>query len=758
MDLSIFYSQFRDETVENIRVLNEGLLALEGSELDEAERRGQIDSVFRAMHTVKGSARVLGCEDIGRLAHTCEHILSAVREGRRSIDRTLADDLLRGGDAILDMVNALVEGRTAAVDVDSLVMTLGRGKHDGQEPAKPDSAANAPQERTDEPPTPASVVSTSEVAQPASASARVGRTRSTRQTIRVRVDRLDRLLNLAGELAVAQQMKTGHLHAIEEAKMLLAQQQRLVVSLETECSQLRLSPTQREAISQHINSMLNSGERAHKLLRSQAEQFTQHVSQTKQLIEDLEQEVMTVRLLPVSTLFTHLPRAVREIANQTDKEVTLTLSGEATELDRKIIEALNDPLIHIIRNAVDHGIEQPDEREASGKPRHGNLLVQAQALGSHVHITIADDGRGMNPQQLRQSAVRKGLISEEAAAQLNDQEALELIFMPGFSTAQMITDISGRGVGMDIVRTNIAEIGGQVLLESAVGAGTTITLVLPMTLVTTRVLLVETCGQTFALPASGCQGTTWTTISQVPTVEGRAMMSYESHLVPIYRLSDLLNIPAGPLRNTQRRIPTVIVGSGQRLFALLVDRLLDEREVVVKSMGTLMERQRRYGGAIQLGDGSLLLLLNPTNLAQLARGMALNVPQTQPTSRRNSHLLVADDSFTTRELIRSILQSAGYEVTTATDGMDALDKLRSHTYDLVVSDVEMPRVDGFTLTDRIRKELGHTNLPVVIVTSLASDAHRRRGLEVGAQAYIIKSQFNQGNLLETVRQLLGSEA
>ncbi len=758
MDLSIFYSQFRDETVENIRVLNEGLLALEGAELDEAARRGQIDSVFRAMHTVKGSARVLGCEDVGRLAHTCEHILSAVREGRRTIDRTLADDLLRGGDAILDMVNALVEGRAANVDVDSLVMTLGRGKHDGPEPAKPAVAAKAPQERTGEPPAPDPDAPATEAVQPAPGSASAARPRSARQTIRVRVDRLDRLLNLAGELAVAQQMKTAHLHAIEEAKMLLAQQQRMVLSLETECAQLQLSPTQREVMSQHINSALNTGERAHKLLRSQTEQFTQHIGQTKQLIEDLEQEVMTVRLLPVSTLFTHLPRVVREIANQTDKEVTLTLSGEATELDRKIIEALNDPLIHIIRNAVDHGIEQPDEREASGKPRHGNVQVQAQALDSHVHIIISDDGRGINPQRLRQSAVHKGLISEEAAAQLNDQEALELVFMPGFSTAQMITDLSGRGVGMDIVRTNIAEIGGQVLLESAVGAGTTITLVLPMTLVTTRVLLVETGGQTFALPASGCQGTTWTIISRVPTVEGRAMMSYESHLVPIYRLSNLLNISTEPLHNPQQRIPTIIVGSGQRLFALLVDRLLDEREVVVKSMGPLMERQRRYGGAIQLGDGSLLLLLNPTHLVQLARGMALNVPQTQPVARRNSHLLVADDLFTTRELIRSIFQSAGYEVTTATDGLDALDKLRNNTYDLVVSDVEMPRVDGFTLTDRIRKELGRTNLPVVIVTSLASDAHRRRGLEVGAQAYIIKSQFNQGNLLETVRQLLGNEA
>lgn len=746
MDVSIFYSQFRDETTENIRVLNSGLIALEGTELSEAERRGQIDSIFRAMHTIKGSARVLGCEAIGRIAHTCEHILGAVRDGRRTIDRALADDLLRAGDAILAMVNALVEERSVDVDVDALVMTLGRGRHEGGTTAQPPASAPATHEA---PPTPA----------PAAHETGTTRPRSARQTIRVRVDRLDRLLNLAGELAVAQQTKTAHLQALEDARSLLAQQQRLLLVLETEVARLRLAPGQHEALSQQVNSILNTGERAHKLLRHQTEQFTQHVSQTEQLIEDLEQEIMAVRLLPVSTLFTHLPRVVRELANQSGKDVALTLSGEATELDRKIIEALNDPLLHIVRNAVDHGIEPPDEREAGGKPRQGSLRVQAQALGSHVHITIMDDGRGMNPHLLRQSAVRKGLMSEEAAAHLNDHEALELIFMPGFSTAAMITDISGRGVGMDIVRTNIAEIGGQVLLESTTGAGTTITLVLPLTLVTTRVLLVEAGGHSFALPAASCQGTMWTLLDHTPTVEGRAMLSYEGQLVPIYRLSDLLNMPAAPLRSLRQRIPTVLIGAGQRLFALLVDRLLDEREVVVKSMGALMEQQRHYGGAIQLGDGSLMLLLNPSSLAQRARGIAINVPQTQPAAaRQSSRLLVADDSFTTRELIRSILQSAGYDVTTATDGLDALDKLRSNAYDLVVSDVEMPRVDGFTLTERIRKELGRTDLPVVIVTSLASETHRRRGLEVGAQAYIVKSQFNQGNLLETVRQLLGHEA
>ncbi|HEX5688987.1 MAG TPA: response regulator, partial [Roseiflexaceae bacterium] len=436
--------------------------------------------------------------------------------------------------------------------------------------------------------------------------------------------------------------------------------------------------------------------------------------------------------------------------------VELVIEGESTELDRKMIEALNDPLLHIVRNAVDHGIEPPAMREAAGKPTVGRIEVSAQAHGSYAHITIRDDGRGMDSRLLREAAIHKGLLAPESAAALSDQEAIELIFMPGFSTAQIITDISGRGVGMDVVRTNMHELGGQVQLESQVGIGTTITLVLPLTLVTTRVLLIEVGAHVLALPASGCHGIAWADPAAIQSVENRAMLSLEGRFTPLLRMADLLGIAGAYTFPAYRRAPAVLIGAAQRPLALLVDRLLDEREVVVKPLGPLLEQQRRYSGAIQLGDGTLALLLNPSVLAQAAQGMALARPQAHRNAVRRSRLLVADDSFTTRELIRSILQSAGYDVTTAVDGLDALDKLRAAPYDLVVSDVEMPRVDGFQLTNHIRQELGLLNLPVVIITSLSSEAHRRRGLEAGAQAYIVKNQFDQGGLLDTVRQLLGA--
>jgi two-component system chemotaxis sensor kinase CheA len=657
---------------------------------------------------------------------------------------------LRGGDAIQELMNAMMENRPATVDVEALTLSLGRGHQKGEDlPAQPAAEpAPAPQLPADQAAPPPFV--------PAAPAPPSGRRVSGRQTVRVRVDRLDRLLNLAGELTVGRQTQAVHLQVLQEVEALVDQQARALLALHDELQRLRFSQSQREALEAHMNAALNYGERTGQLLKHQVERFGQHTAQSKQLIEDLEQEVMAVRLLPVSTLYTNLPRAVRQLAADLGKEVNLVLSGETTELDRKVIESLNDPLTHIVRNALDHGIEPPDERERLGKPREGLLEISARALGSFAQVSIRDDGRGMSPQHLRETAVRKGLLSNEAAALLSDQEAIELIFLPGFSTTAMITDISGRGVGMDVVRTNVSELGGHVQLESTPGAGTRLTMVLPLTLVTTRVLLLEVGEHMFGVPASGCQGTIWVYPDDIRTVEGRAMVIHEGRLAPLLRLDTMLGVKSRISFDHARRLPAFLIGTAQRPIVLMVDRLQDEREVVVKPLGPLLERQRRYGGAIQMGDGRLVLMLNPVVLAHQTRGMAMESPvAAKHAQKRRSRLLVIDDSFATRELIRSILSTAGYEVSTAVDGMDALDKLRLETYDLVVSDVEMPRMDGFTLTSQIRTELRNERLPVIIMTSLATDAHRRRGLEVGAQAYIVKSQFNQGNLLETIHQLLG---
>lgn len=751
MDLSSFYNQFREETTENVRVLGDGLLSLE-HEQDEALRKATIDRVFRAMHTIKGSARMLGFETVGRLAHALENLLGELRQGQRSLDRPLADSLLRGADAILSLTLAAVDGQPPPLDVDAALAALpeapaappaGPAAPPAAGPAPPAAPAAAPAPAPPVAPTPAAPV-----AAPVPATPRP----TSRQTIRVRVDRLDRMLNLAGELVVGQQTLTNHNEQLITLQHIVDHQQRALAELEAELQRLRFSPAQRQNLDLRLAALRETSDEVRNLAQRESDRFIRHTGQHGLLVKDLELEVMSARLLPIATVYANLPRAVRDLTQATGKEVRLELRGEQVELDRKVLELIHDPLLHLVRNALDHGFETPAERSAAGKAASGLLEVSAETVGGEVRVIISDDGRGMDPQRLRERAVRMGMLTSDAAASLSDSEALDLIFQPGFSTAAIVTDISGRGVGMDVVRTNLNELGGQVHLESQFGHGTRVILTLPLTVVTTRVILVRVGSGTFALPATGCQGTVWVHQSQMRALEGQPTIALGERTLAVLTLADLLGLSAPSPFSRNERAPAILAGTPQRRVALLVDQLLDEREAVIKPLGSILAKQRRYGGAVQLGDGSLVLLLNPSMLGQAGRATTLARPQ---APRRRSRLLVVDDSFTTRELIRSILQSAGYEVSAALDGADALDKLRSGPYDLVVSDVEMPRLDGFQLAAHIRSDADLHAVPVILITSLASEEHRRRGLEAGAQAYIVKSQFNQQSLLDVVRQLLG---
>ncbi len=738
MDLTSFYAQFRDETADNLRLLSEVLLTIERN-TDADRRRSELDRAFRAVHTIKGSARMLGFDPIAQTAHALEHILGQVRQGQRTLDRSLTDLLLHGGDLIgrlVAHVPHIPPAESSAVEqfLQQLSSTDTTTAFTPP-PSPPPSPAPSSQPSDTEPP------------------------RTTRQTVRVRVDRLDRLFNLAGELVITQQWlgEVGQeLYRLQET---VERQQRALQALEQELARLRFSQSQRQALDARINALREVQAAINDLAQRQSDRLDRHLARQQLLIKDLEQEVMAVRLLPIATIFNNLPRLVRDLAAATNKQAMIEISGETTELDRKVLELISDPLVHLVRNAVDHGIEPPEERIALGKPPTGLIRISATSLGNEVRIQIVDDGRGIDPERIRARAVALGMLSTERANQLDLQETLNFIFQPGFSTAPTVTEISGRGVGMDIVRANLLELGGQVRVDTTVGQGTTITLTIPLTLITSHVLLVKVGSQILALPATTVGSIFWVQRDQVQVIDGQPTIAYQQRTVALLTLADLVGITTGtPL--TRQRVPALLINTRQQRVALLVDDLIDEREAVVKPLGPLFARRPALSGAVQLSDGGLVLLINPLHLLESNQRQAISssVPgQPLPQPQRPARLLVVDDSFTTRELLRSILQSAGYEVTAAIDGADALDRLRSTTYDLVVSDIEMPRVDGFTLTSRIRRELALSDLPVVLITSLASEEHRRRGLEAGAQAYIVKSQFNQDSLLKVIQQLLGHE-
>ena len=458
----------------------------------------------------------------------------------------------------------------------------------------------------------------------------------------------------------------------------------------------------------------------------------------ERLFDELKDAAIQMRTLPLATIIGHLPRAVRDIASASGKQVELFVTGAETELDRIILESLSEPLAHLLRNAVAHGIEPPDERRRTGKPATGRVELRAEQRGRQVEITVADDGRGV-PREVLAEAGRDGSLTD-------------VLTRPGYSTAVEVTEFAGRGVGLDAVRAHVETYGGQLEIASEPGQGTTVVLHLPLALALLDVLLFERGGAPFAVPLASVAEVV--AVEDKHALEEQPVLVLRGRTVPLFDLAELLDAEAPPLAKTP---PAVVLNGGGRRVALACDRLLGEEEVVVKPLGTLLGRIRGYLGASILGDGRIALVLDPLHLAdgpgrtRSARSVAL-VPE---PVRDPKKVLVVEDSFTVRELQRSILEAAGYRVETARDGREALERLeRDPEIGLLLTDLEMPVMDGLELTRAIRADPIRASLPIMIVTTRGSDDDRRQGLEAGADAYMAKRSFDQQALLDSVGQLL----
>jgi two-component system, chemotaxis family, sensor kinase CheA len=474
---------------------------------------------------------------------------------------------------------------------------------------------------------------------------------------------------------------------------------------------------------------------------------------------ELEEDVRTLRLMPLSTIFNLFPRMVRDLARQENKQVELVIEGKETRADKRILEEMKDPLMHVLRNAIDHGIELPSERERLGKPAVATIQLRSYQTPTSIVIEIQDDGRGLDLDRIKRIALNRGICREDELAGMTTSQIQSLIFMPGFSTAPLVTEVSGRGVGLDVVQTNVERLKGSIQVESTPGQGCFFRIQLAMTLATAHVLIALVNAVPYAIPVEYVQMLCLVEPEEIFTLEGRSTIIRQNQPVSVAQLADLLEVSTGsnsPLKsNQQNQLTCIMLQVGQESLGVFVDTVVDEQDVVIKPQSQLLRRVRNVSGATILGTGEVCMVLNPQDLIKSMRRQTEAIaPAPDRSATAKPVILLVEDSIAIRTQEKRMLEAVGYEVVTAVDGSDGWNKLQSRAFNAVISDVQMPNLDGLALTAKIRQEQKYDEMPIILITSLASDADKRRGAEAGANAYITKSSLNQELLLKTLQRLM----
>ncbi len=484
---------------------------------------------------------------------------------------------------------------------------------------------------------------------------------------------------------------------------------------------------------------------------------------TSRMIDDLLIDIKTTLLYPFSSLLVIVPKIVRDLSKEYGKEIDLQIDGGEIEIDRRILEEIKDPVIHLIRNCIDHGIELPQARVKAGKEAKGVLKIQIkQDADRNISLQISDNGRGIQREKVISSAIKTGLIKPEDAQFMSDKEMAMLIFGSGVSTSPFITDISGRGLGMAIVAEKVVKLGGNIHLESVAGEGSTFTILLPQTLAIFKGILIKSSEQYFIIPTTVVIKAFRVNIADIKTVESKKTIIYNHETIALVSLSDVLNLPVRRMKkNKETLLRVLLISAAQKKLALVVDDVLGEHEGMIKDLGPQLLHVTNIVGATLLGDGRIVTILHIPELIESASHTTKTIefvaddsPDGTKTEVQQKNILVAEDSITIRSMLRNFLESAGYAVKTAVDGQEAHGFLQEEKFDLVVSDIEMPHMTGFELTAKIREDKNLSDLPIVLVTALESADDRQRGMDLGANAYIVKSSFEQSNLVETIRRLI----
>jgi two-component system chemotaxis sensor kinase CheA len=739
---------FRVEASEHLQVITDGLLKLEKNPLPEAQYR-IIETVFRAAHSLKGAARAVDFTDIESSCQLLEDVFAIWKRQEATPSLETLDALHRDLNII---TSALATPASPADTTVEVQMT---------EPAITDQPVEADSVET------LSTSSKIAVVKPATAVHEVQQNADPEETVRVAVAKLEASLLQAEEMLMVK--LTTRLRSVElrELSEHFEAWQKAWVTLEPEVRELRrhLPVQDKRRSAAGLTRLLDFFDWSMDYLKL-VESKTASLGRTMErdgyhfgkLVDDLMEGSKKLLLLPFGVISASLPKLVRDQCRDQGKKVDLNIQGDNIEIDKRILEGLKDPLIHLLRNCIDHGIEMPDMRVQQGKPERATIKLEvSQISGNKVRLMLSDDGAGINTAKVKASAIKHGLISVEDAALLNEVESLALIFQSAVSTSPIITQLSGRGLGLTIVREKVDKLGGEVSVSSQLGTGTVFNIIMPTTLANLRGIVIEVAGQIMVVPTTQVDGVTRASPADIQTVEGCETISYDGSVLALIYLAQVLELTRIERKDSLLSgIPVIVLGSGDRRVAFVVDAVLDEQEILVKPLRKPLSRVRNVSAVTILGSGQVAPILNIVDLLNSARQMVKQFSQNaiEPTAAKTKAVLVAEDSITSRLLLKGILESAGYRVKTAVDGMEAFTMVRAEHFDLVVSDVEMPRLNGFDLTTRIRADQKLASLPVILVTALETRDDRERGLEAGANAYLIKSSFDQGNLLETIQRLI----
>ena len=729
--LRILRATFKVEAAEHLQAIGTGLLELEKAAAP-AQQLQTIETVFRAAHSLKGAARAVDFTEIEALCQSLESVFATWKR-RESLPTQAALDTAHRA---VDKMTLAIAGPAAVDHADTRVAAT---------PSAPAISQQTQAAAAYHPPLASS---------------------GDTETVRVAVSSLD------ARLLEAEEMLAAKLAAGQRATDLgaLAGQfqhwHKEWARVQPQCRVLRQAKGRQDsAAAPGLVSLTEFFDWNHEYIRSLETKITalrraaehDHLVVGK-LVDDLLENSKRLLMLPLATLGALLPKVVRDLCRDQGKEAELMIHGEEVKIDKRVLEEMKDPLIHLLRNCIDHGIETPEQRSRAGKPRRATItLAVSQVDGNQVELAVSDDGAGVDLEKLIAAADRRGLVAPVRADSFAESAALALVFETDVSTSPMITQVSGRGLGLAIVREKTEKLGGRVAIESRRNAGTTIRMTLPQTLATFRGILIESAQRLFVVPSAQVERVTRFEPQAIQTVEGRNTLVVNGRAVALADLAEVLQLPSvRRSAEAPRLTPALILGAGDQRIAFAVDAVLDEREVLVKRLTKPLSRVRNIAGVTVLGSGAVAPILNVPDLLKSARNASAAMralAPAQPAATPAMKVLVAEDSITSRMLLKGILESAGYHVKTAVDGIEAFTALRSEHFNLLVSDVEMPRMNGFDLTAKIRADRTLAELPVVLVTALESREDRERGVDVGANAYLLKSSLDQSNLLEALRRL-----